>query len=354
MRNFIFAATFAIGFTAFGQEVKTAGQAYKNVTELKDIPADQLLPAMQFISTSLGVRCDVCHVGGKPEADDKRPKKTAREMIAMQMMINKNAFHGQTQVTCFSCHRGSERPVAIPPVIETDAPASAEAKPASPAPATPPTADSIIEKYVAALGGPDAMKKVTSRVAKGVITSSGTETPIELFTKAPNKRVTITHGANGDSFTAYDGTIGWMGNTGRPAREMSAADAMGSALDSEFYLGLRMKEIFTQLRPGRPDKIGDVAVVSLTGTRQGVPPVRFFFDANTGLLMRTVRYTENPLGRMPVQIDYADYRDIGGAKTPFRWTLSRPNGRFTIQLNEAKANVPVDDSKFAKPSADVK
>jgi hypothetical protein len=82
--------------------------------------------------------------------------------------------------------------------------------------------------------------------------------------------------------------------------------------------------------------------------------VRFFFDANTGLLVRTVRYTENPLGRMPVQIDYADYRDVDGMKTPFRWTLSRPNGRFTIQLNEAKANVAIDDSKFAKPAAEVK
>jgi outer membrane lipoprotein-sorting protein len=354
MKNFIFAATLAVGFTAFGQDAKTAGQVYKNVTELKDIPADQLLPAMQFISTSLGVQCETCHVAGKPEADDKRPKKTAREMIAMQAMINKNAFHGQTQVTCYSCHRGSERPVAIPPILETDAPV----RPAAPAPpaagTTPPTADSIIEKYVTALGGPDAIKKITSRVAKGVITTSGKDTPMEIFTKAPNKRVTITHSGNSDSFTAYDGTIGWMGNTGRPAREMSDADATGSALDSEFYLGLRMKEIFTQLRPGRPEKIGDVAVISLTGTRQGLPPVRFFFDANTGLLMRMVRYTENPLGRMPVQIDYADYRDVDGAKTPFRWTLSRPNGRFTIQLTEAKANVTVDDSKFAKPSADVK
>ncbi len=62
-----------------------------------------------------------------------------------------------------------------------------------------------------------------------------------------------------------------------------------------------------------------------------------------------VRYTENPLGRMPVQIDYADYRDVDGVKTPFRWTLSRPNGRFTIQLSEVKANVPIEDTKFAKP-----
>src|SRR5665213_4066348 len=124
MRKLIFLIVLPI----FGQvpEAKTAGQAYKNVTELKEIPADQLMPAMQFISASLGVQCDACHVPGKFEADDKRAKKTAREMIAMTMAINKNAFKGQTQVTCYSCHRGSERPVAIPPVLEPDAPAKLE------------------------------------------------------------------------------------------------------------------------------------------------------------------------------------------------------------------------------------
>jgi photosynthetic reaction center cytochrome c subunit len=345
--------TTALTLPLFGQapEVKTAEQVYKNITELKGTPADQLVPTMQFISVSLGVECVTCHVGGKPEADDKRTKKTAREMIAMTMAINKNAFHGQVQVTCYSCHRGAERPAAMPPVLESDALARPTPPAAAPTTgATPPTADSIIEKYVTALGGPDAMKKVTSRVGKGVITTSGKDTPIEVFTKAPNKRVTISHNANGDSFTAFDGTAGWMGNTGRPARDMSPAESMASGLDSEFYLGLRMKEIFTQLRPGRPDKIGDVAVIALTGTRQGQPPVRFFFDANSGLLLRTVRYAETPVGRMPTQIDYADYREVEGVKTPFRWTLSRPNGRFTIQLSEVKANVPLDDSKFAKPT----
>ncbi len=349
MKPIIF-VTAALSLQLFAQtaEVKTADQVFKNITELKSIPADQLMPTMQFIAVSLGVQCDTCHVAGKFEADDKRAKKTAREMIAMTMAINKNAFHGQTLVTCYSCHRGSERPMGIPPVLETDAPAKPEARPT--APANPPTADSIIEKYVTALGGADAIKKVHTRVATGMIIVAGKESPIDVITKAPNKRVTISHSGGGDSYTAYDGTIGWMGTPAR-AREMSAADAAGSALDAEFYLGLRMKEIFTQLRPGRPDKIGDTPVLTLMGTRQGRPPVRFYFDANTGLLLRTVRYTENPLGRMPVQIDYADYRDVDGVKTPFRWTLSRPNGRFTIQLTDVKQNVPVDDSKFAKPAA---
>ena len=61
---------------------KPAEEVYKNIVQLKGTPADQLMPAMQFISSSLGVQCDFCHVQGKMEADDKGPKKTAREMMA--------------------------------------------------------------------------------------------------------------------------------------------------------------------------------------------------------------------------------------------------------------------------------
>jgi hypothetical protein len=63
-----------------------------------------------------------------------------------------------------------------------------------------------------------------------------------------------------------------------------------------------------------------------------------------------VRYAESPLGRNPTQIDYADYRNAGGAKTPYKWTLSRPNGRFTVQITEAQANIPIDAVRFVKPS----
>src|ERR1035437_3359414 len=79
---------------------KTAGEVYKNIVQLKGMPTDQLMPAMQFMSSSLGVECAFCHVAGKMEADDKGAKKTTREMIAMQAAINKDSFRGQLQVTC--------------------------------------------------------------------------------------------------------------------------------------------------------------------------------------------------------------------------------------------------------------
>src|ERR1019366_5715788 len=262
----LFQTTFAVavtlvsaGFTAQPMRAqaaaasKSAEEVYKNIVQLKGTPADQLGSAMQFMSSSLGVECAFCHVAGKMEADDKGTKKTAREMIAMQAAINKDSFRGQLQVTCFSCHRGSARPVNTPPVLEGDAPARPATPAAPPAPgAAAVTADQIVEKYVTALGGADAIRKVTSRVTKGTILAGGSETPIELFTKAPNKRVSIS---NGQSYTAFDGTAGWMGNTGRPAREMSATEAEAAGLDAEFSLALRLKEIFPQLRRGRPETI---------------------------------------------------------------------------------------------------
>ncbi len=333
-------------------ETKTAEQVYRNIVELKGTPADQLMPAMQFIAASLGVECSFCHVQGKMDLDDKPAKKMAREMMAMTAAINKNSFRGRQEVTCYSCHHGAEHPAGVPPVQESERPAHAEPRPAPGATAA--TADQIVEKYVAALGGAEAIGKVTSRVEKGVIRFGGNETPIEVITKAPHQRLSITRMGAGESITAFDGSTGWLGNTGRPAREMSPAESWAAGLDAEFSLALSMKQVFAQLRRGRPETIDGAECETLIASSPGHPPVRLYFDKNSGLLVRMVRYADTPVGRMPTQIDYADYRAADGVKVPHRWTLSRPNGRFTIQIADVKSNVAVDNDRFQKPAGEIK
>jgi outer membrane lipoprotein-sorting protein len=329
---------------------KTAEQSFKNIQALQGTPADQVFPAMQFMAASLGVECGFCHVEGKFDADDKPAKKTARKMIAMTLAINKESFNGHKEVTCYSCHRGGHEPVGTPPVLTSDAePEHAEAAPAAATAA--PTADQILDKYLAAVGGAEALHKISSRISKGSIAAGGHDTPIEVFAKAPDKRMSVTHGASGDSITAFDGQGGWLGSTGRPARDMSGQEAEAARLDADFYFATHIREIFTGFRVGHPDKIADRAAYALICTRAGQPPVRLYFDQSTGLLLRQVRYTDTPVGRNPTQIDYADYRQADGVNVPFRWTLARVNGRFTIQIQEARQNVPIDDAKFAKPAA---
>jgi photosynthetic reaction center cytochrome c subunit len=186
---------------------------------------------------------------------------------------------------------------------------------------------------------------------KGTITFGDRNVPIDIYSKDPGKRISFTHTPDGDSVTAFDGHEGWMGAPKRPVREMHGPDIDAAAMDADLHFAAHLKSMFSGAEVRGTEKIGDHDTYLVIGQREGKTPLRLYFDKQSGLLVRLVRYGETPLGRLPTQIDYADYRDAGGVKIPFRWTLARPGGRFTIQVSEVKENVPVDDSKFAKPPA---
>jgi hypothetical protein len=328
-------------------------EAFKNIQVLKGIPADQLIPAMQFITASLGVECDFCHQEGAFDKDDKKPKQTARKMMQMTLAINKDNFDGHREVTCYSCHRGAPRPLAIPIISDVEQkPITAEAAEAMETPsnaASLPDANKILDNYVRAVGGADAIQKISSRVQKGTINLGGHKFAVEIFTEAPAKRATVMHLPNGNSVTAYDGHDGWLATPGRPLHEMSEAELDAAKIDADLHFPMNARFIFSDLSVERKEKLGDRDVYVVSGLREGQPPVKLYFDERSGFLLRLVRYAESPLGRNPTQIDYSDYRDSGGLRIPFQWTIARPGGRFTIQVDQVQQNVPVDAAKFSKP-----
>jgi photosynthetic reaction center cytochrome c subunit len=337
-----------------GSAAPLAEQQYKNIKVLKGIPADQVIPAMEFITASLGVECEFCHVrrehGGMAfEKDDKKPKEIARKMIQMMTAINKDNFEGKREVTCNSCHHGAAHPAGIPLVaVEGEKPPMAEHdnKPDG----NLPQADAVFEKYLTAAGGADAIKKITSRVEKGSTSGFGDQHfSIDFFAKAPDKRMSIMHLPGGESTTAFDGTVGWLSFPGRPVHMMNAAENAGAGIDSDFYLAVNAKSLRANWKPAPGETIDGHQTNLLVGQTDGQTPVRLYFDASSGLLVRLIRYTETPLGRLPTQVDYADYRDADGAKIPYQWSISRPGNRFTIQVESVQQNVPVDDSKFVAP-----
>jgi photosynthetic reaction center cytochrome c subunit len=333
-----------------GKAPKMAEEQFKNIQVLKGTPADQVIPTMQFISASLGVECEFCHVEHAFDKDDKKPKQFARNMMRMTMAINKDNFEGHLEVSCNTCHRGSSKPVSIPAIADENFKPPMEV-PAGEKPAALPSANDVVGKYVAAVGGKAAIGKLQSLSEKGSMTAGGKQIPIEIYTKAAGKRASIAHMPNGESITAVDGHAGWLGSPGRPARDMNSAETDGYKLDATFALVPNLEQIFKELRVIQPEKLGDRETNVVLGIREGMPPVKMNFDKETGLLVRMTRYTETPFGRNPVQVDFADYRELAGAKIPYKWTLGRPSGRFTIQVDQAQANVSMDDAKFVKPAA---
>jgi photosynthetic reaction center cytochrome c subunit len=308
---------------------------------------------MNFIVASLGVQCTFCHVSAQADfdKDDKTEKQTARKMMTMMFAINKDSFNGRRQVTCNSCHNGHSQPLATPPVASARlAAAPPAAPPAPPAATPPPTVDQIIEKNIQALGGQAAIEKLTSRIVKGNLIVGDFKAPVEMYNKAPGRRVMIIHLPQADQIQAYDGTTLWQTGPGVIPEDPQPWQIARAKRDADLQAALHLKDYFPRLRLGRLDKVGDRDAYLVIGFPQGDSAVRFYFDTQTGLLLRSVSGTDTPVGSSPTQLDYEDYRAVDGVQIPFRLRLSRLDTTLIFQFDDIKTNVPVDDSKFVKPA----
>ena len=289
---------------------------------------------------------------GALEKDDRKPKLTARKMMQMMMAIDRDNFDAKQSVTCYSCHRDSPHPMAIPvisdagarPTLGGEHPDNTEGKSPSP--------DEIISKYLGAVGGSSAISRLKSRELRGSITLGGRSLPVEILSKEPHKQLTVIHLPNGDSLTAYDGGTGWTAGPNRPAHEIAEAEVASARVETDLRLPLDLKMMFSQVESAEAEKIGDREVYVLNARNSGELASKFYFDKESGLLIRILRFTRSPLGLNPTQIDYSDYRTQDGVKVAFQQTISRPNSRFVIQVQEAKFNVELEDAKFMRPLAE--
>jgi len=330
-----------------------ADVGFRNLQVLKGVSADQLFSAMRFISESLGVKCGYCHEESHFDKDDKKPKQVAREMMRMMLAIDKDAFKGNRVVTCYTCHRGLPKPQGFPmvgddlqPGLAISVGANAEAGKTLP---NLPTAGELLDNYVQALGGAAAITRIATLEKKGAVTQSGKSTSLEILQKAGNKQILVEHTPAGDRTTVCNGMEGWSTMPDGEVRHMNGAELDAARLDADLHFPLHIRQVFADLRVEYPENVGGSEAYVLVGSREGLPPIKLYFDEKSGLLVRVVRYAESPLGLTPTRIDYDDYRNVSGVEIPFRHTISQPDGRSVIQMEEIQGNTPIDDARFAGP-----
>ncbi len=341
------------------QKELMAEDVYKNIQVLRGIPENQFLSTMGFFSASIGESCEYCHDDESSwagYAKDNAHKQTARKMVLMMNAINQSYFGGRRMLTCYSCHRGTDLPKVTPNLAEQySAPVVEEPDAITEQAPGEPSADQILDKYIQALGGAQRLASITSIAAKGTYQGYAEieKSPIEIMAKAPGQRVTVIHTSNGDWTTTYDGRTGWVAEPGRPIPLLQLTGQFLEAVkvDADLAFPGRIKQTFSQWRVGYPTTINDREVEVVQGSSDGIFPVKLYFDKESGLLVRQVRYTNSPVGLNPTEIDYTDYREVSGVKMPFRWTTTWTDGKAATELGEIKTNEPIDATKFAKPAA---
>ncbi len=336
------------GMGADTGSAQTAGERFKNVQVLKEIPADQLVPSMEFVASSLGVDCGYCHV--KPfDKDDKRPKATARKMMAMVLSLNKGSFQGKREVTCYTCHRGSPKPMAVPVIPEPGAPGQEPASLGLTGGDNLPSAAEIVARYTAAIGGTAAVGSLKTRVAKGTLESEDGRGDLEETSAAPDHFLQAYHSQDGIFSLGFDGTVAWhQGPDGR-VREGNPKEARHT---SEFFRTLDLKRTYKILRVEGKGTVGGRPALVVAGERSdGSGIERLYFDGESALLVRVLSFTDSALGINPEEQDFSDYRDAGGVKVPFTVRTAGPRESSTVRYSRIQFNAPVDEGKFGRPAA---
>jgi hypothetical protein len=340
------------------QKTQMSEEAFKNVQLLKGIPVDEFMGTMGLFSAALSMCCLECHQ--EDWAADTPRKVTARKMITMVNTINRTNFSGRKVVTCWTCHRQLDRPSVTPPLDIV------YGEPIFWAPddffqQTPgaPTPDSVLDKYIQAVGGADRVARLTSFVGKGTASGFGKAsfgTPSEIYAKAPNQRTVIQHTELGNKTMTFDGRSAWLSSpvTPVPVMDLTGGELDGARLDAELSFPGRVKQALGQWRANLPTTINERRVNILQGTSAAGAIATLYFDVETGLLTRVVRYASSAMGRVPTQIDLDDYRDVAGVKIPFKWSFAWVSGRDVIELSEVQANVAIDAARFGKPDPAVK
>jgi photosynthetic reaction center cytochrome c subunit len=361
----LLATGWARGQAATEQKPQMADDAFKNIQVLRGISVDQFLGTMGFFAASLSLNCTDCHTsesGGSwaRYADDTPLKNTARRMVVMVNAINKADFGGERKVTCYTCHRGSQRPEITPSLAEqygTPAPEDPDrVEILNPNGANQPSADQVLDKYLQALGGAAQVAKLTSFVAKGTYTGFDTDfakVPVDVYAKAPGLRTTVVHTLAGDNTTTYDGKEAWVAAVDKPVPLMplTGGDLEGARVDAGLWFPAQIKQEFTNWKSGFPAiTINDKPVTVIEGSTSGGSSIKLYFDKESGLLVRQVRYNNTIIGLTPTHVEYSDYRVVNGVKVPFHYTVTWVDGQSTTDLSSVQANAPIDAARFNKPA----
>ncbi|MBX3299978.1 MAG: c-type cytochrome [Acidobacteria bacterium] len=315
-------------------KVETAGQKFKNIKVLNDVPADQIGPIMNIMSASLGVDCKMCHASNDRdfEKDGNEHKDIAREMLKMTFAINKQFFEGKTEVTCNTCHGGRERPIAVPNLMQV----VREERPKQPA--TKPTVEQILAKYEAALGGKAALAKIKSRhiTATRVEPDGKTTEPEEIWQEPGMFRVDTRYGDYLISEVVEGEKVRKTGN--KEPITLRPDEMEQIRREAQLFANPDLASVYTKLDFRFVDRIDGREVYLVLGTTSSGARERLYFDTATGFLVRRVATAMTVIGPFPFQVDMSDHRDFGGVKLPATVRYAMPAISWTRKIQEVRNN----------------
>lgn len=344
----VFAGVFLVIQGKTQARSETAGQKFKSIKVLNDMPADEMGKVMNMMAASLGVNCKFCHAAndGEYEKEGIEHKDIARQMLRMTFEMNKNYFDGRAEITCATCHQGKpmlQSAIPLMPVFREPRLAPIEKKP---------PVDKILARYETALGGRANLAKITSRQIKAQRVEPDGKTFEEetILQKGAKMSVkTVYPSKQYGDYTVeeiYDGANARKLGNGAKI-ELKPDEIEQIKREAQLFANADLKAVYAEIVFDSLAKIDGREALVLSAKSAAGSFEKLYFDAASGLLVRRTAETPTVLGAFVYQVDFAEYKDFGGVRLPSVVKFAVPNIRWTRRILEVKNNVAIEDSRFS-------
>lgn len=216
-----------------------------------------------------------------------------------------------------------------------------------------PTVAQVLEKYVNAIGGREANRRVKSLILKGKIEMSpvGIKGEYEKFSLAPNKSFTrIKLEGFGELIEVFDGQRAWVVDPIKGKREKKGGELIQTAIESFLYKSIELDKLYKDLRVRGIEKVGDRDAYVVAGKlTEEAETELFYFDVQTGFLIKTESVLIIPEGKLKSVTYIDDMREVAGVKLPYRITTELPQLKVIITVSSIDVNPKIDESLFKEP-----
>lgn len=210
----------------------------------------------------------------------------------------------------------------------------------------------VIERYVKAIGGRDALSKHKSRYEKGTIELSpmGIKGTVESFARSDDRSLTkLSIDGIGEILEGFDGKSAWTVNPIQGNRIKSGTELAQAKRNSTFRRELNLDKMYDGLKVRGVEKVGERDTYVIVASTSGLPDDILYFDTETGLLLRSDSIVVTPEGNQAMSSFYDDYREVEGVKSAFKVRAKTPAFEINTAVSEVKYGVAMEDSTFVQP-----
>ncbi len=215
-----------------------------------------------------------------------------------------------------------------------------------------PTVKEVLDRYVTALGGREAIEKLKARAATGTveIMPMNLKGTFETYA-APDAKsfIKMSFAGIGDFFETSDGKSAWSLNPIQGSREKTGAELAQAKLVNDFYRDIRLESLYPKIVMKGIEKVGGNDAYALTATTDGGQSETWYFDIKSGLMVRSDMTVLSPEGRQQMSNYPEDLRAVDGVLIPHRTRTEGAGMTIVVNLTAIKHGEPIDEAKFGKP-----